>query len=468
MGKIRIFRRHIPLQIILIGAIETLLLVISFYLAAYLRFEGQPAVVADNLGPLHYPALLFAGMMILSLSAMGLYQIGLRERRTGILLRLVVGFGVGIVLLMLIYYIFPVLYVGRGVLALAVALSFLFIMLLRPALLKVLDIESIKPRVLVLGTGSKASSIIKRMRRRSDRRGFRLAGFIHYEGENCEVHHHGAVLKVHGSIARYAMAHQIDEIVVALDERRNKLSLNDLLRCRLAGIEVLDLATFFERETGAVALDLVDPSWLIFGDGFRRGFLRAQIKRLLDISIALVLLVMTLPVLLLTALLIILDDGWHKPVLYSQTRVGERGTLFRVLKFRSMRTDAEQEGVRWARKNDSRVTRVGALIRKCRVDELPQILNVLRGDMSFVGPRPERPEFVTQLEKNLLYYRERHSVKPGITGWAQLRYPYGSSERDAREKLKFDLFYVKNHTVFFDLLIMLQTVEVVLFGKGAR
>ncbi|HET6724701.1 MAG TPA: TIGR03013 family XrtA/PEP-CTERM system glycosyltransferase [Gammaproteobacteria bacterium] len=468
MGKIRIFRRHVPLQIILIGAIESLLLCLSFYLGAYLRFGGEPAAVIDNLGPLHYPALLFAGIMILSLSAMGLYQIGLRERRLGILLRLAVGFGVGIVLLMLVYYTFPTLYVGRGVLALAVLIAFLSIMLLRPALLKVLDIESIKPRVLVLGTGKKAAAIIKRMRRRSDRRGFRLAGFVQYDGDDCEIERQGSVIRVHGSIARYAIAHQIDEIVVALDDRRNTLSLNDLLRCRLAGIEVLDLATFFERETGAVALDLVDPSWLIFGDGFRHGFLRAQIKRLLDISIALLLLVLTLPVQLVTALLIILDDGWRKPVLYSQTRVGERGALFRVLKFRSMRTDAEEGGVRWARKDDTRVTHVGALIRKCRIDELPQIFNVLRGDMSFVGPRPERPEFVTELEKNLLYYRERHSVKPGITGWAQLRYPYGSSEQDAQEKLKFDLFYVKNHTVAFDLLIMLQTVEVVLFGKGAR
>lgn len=468
MGKIRIFRRHIPTQIVLIGAIETILLGASFYVGVFLRFGSEQAQVADDLGPVIYRAIVFAGIMVLSLAAMGLYQIGLRERRLGIILRLVVGFGVGVVLLMLTFYVFPTLYVGRGVLALAVLVALLFIVLMRPFLLKVLDIESIKPRVLVLGTGRKAASIIKRMRRRSDRRGFRLAGFVHHDGENCEITHHGSILQVRGSLARYARSHQIDEIVVALDERRNKLSLNELLKCRLAGIEVLDLATFFERETGAVALDLVDPSWLIFGGGFRRGFLRAQIKRLLDICIALALLLLTLPVLAVTALLIVLDDGWKKPVFYSQTRVGERGMLFKVLKFRSMRIDAESEGARWARKNDTRVTRIGALIRKCRIDELPQIFNVLRGEMSFVGPRPERPEFVTELEKNLLYYRERHVVKPGITGWAQLRYPYGASERDAREKLKYDLFYVKNHSVGFDFLIMLQTVEVILFGKGAR
>jgi sugar transferase (PEP-CTERM system associated) len=468
MGKIRIFRRHIPLQIVLIGAIETIILAFSFFIGAWLRFGGRVVLVTDDLGPLYYPALLFAGVMILSLSAMGLYQIGLRERRLGILLRLAVGFGVGVMLLMLIYYIFPVLYVGRGVLSLAVLVGFLFIMLFRPTLLRMLDIESIKPQVLVLGSGRKAASIIKRMRRRSDRRGFRLAGFVQSEKTDPAVAERGNLVRATGSIAHYALENQIDEIVIALDDRRNNLSLNDLLRCRLAGIEVLDLATFFERETGAVALDLVDPSWLIFGEGFRHGFFRVHLKRLLDIGIALVLLVVTSPVFLLTALLIMFEDGFKEPVLYSQTRVGERNTPFRVMKFRSMRTDAEKDGACWARKDDTRITNVGAIIRKCRIDELPQIFNVLKGEMSFVGPRPERPEFVTELEKNLLYYRERHSVKPGITGWAQLRYPYGSSERDAREKLKFDLFYVKNHTVAFDLLIMLRTVEVVLFGKGAR
>lgn len=468
MGKIRIFRRHVPMQIVLIGVVEALVLGGSVYVGAYARFGGDPVDIADNIGPLFDHAVLFAAVMMISLGAMGLYQINLRERRIGILLRLVVGFGVGSVLLAVIFYAFPVLYVGRGVFALAGILSFLIIIILRPLLFGLLDVESVKPRVLVLGSGRKASAIIRRMRRRSDRRGFRLVGFVQHPNETCEITQAGQVLQVGGALARYAVERQIDEIVVALDDRRDNLSVQELLKCRLSGIEVLDLATFFERETGAVALDLIDPSWLIFGDGFRRGFFRAQMKRVIDVAIALVLLILTLPLLCVTALLILIDDGWKKPVLYSQVRVGERGILFRVLKFRSMRVDAENSGPCWAQKRDSRVTRVGALIRKCRIDELPQIFNVLRGDMSFVGPRPERPEFAVELEKTIMYYRERHAVKPGITGWAQLRYPYGSSERDAREKLKYDLFYVKNHSVAFDLLILLQTVEVVLFGKGAR
>ncbi|HET7674208.1 MAG TPA: TIGR03013 family XrtA/PEP-CTERM system glycosyltransferase [Gammaproteobacteria bacterium] len=468
MGKIRIFRRHVPIQIVLIGLIEALVLAGSVYVGAYARYSGDPSDIAENVGPLFNRAILFAAVMVLSFGAMGLYQINLRERRLGILLRLVVGFAAGSILLTVIFYLFPMLYVGRGVFALAGIVAFLAIIVLRPLLFKTLDIERMKRRVLVLGSGRKAAAIIRRMRRRSDRRGFRLAGFVQFEEPPEEIERHGALINVGERLTDYAASHQIDEIVVALDDRRNNLSLAELLKCRLRGIEVLDLATFFERETGAVALDLVDPSWLIFGEGFRTGFLRAQAKRLLDIAIALTMLILTLPLLGLTAVLIVLDDGWKKPVLYSQVRIGERGMLFKVLKFRSMRTDAESAGPQWASKRDSRVTRVGAWIRKFRIDELPQIFNVLRGDMSFVGPRPERPEFVAELEKNLLYYRERHAVKPGITGWAQLRYPYGSSQKDALEKLKYDLFYVKNHSVAFDLLILLQTVEVVLFGKGAR
>jgi sugar transferase (PEP-CTERM system associated) len=244
--------------------------------------------------------------------------------------------------------------------------------------------------------------------------------------------------------------------------------MSELLECKLAGVKVVDLHTFFERETGAVPLEYLDSSWLIFSDGFRRGLVSAWSKRVVDIAFSLILLLLLWPVLLITALAIMIDDGWGKPVVYRQQRVGEAGSPFSLAKFRSMRVDAEKDGPVWAGQNDHRVTRVGAVIRKFRVDELPQLFNVLRGDMSFVGPRPERPEFVRDLDASIIYYRERHTVKPGITGWAQLCYPYGASERDSREKLKFDLYYVKNRGLFFDLFILLQTVEVVLFGKGAR
>ncbi|MDH3590100.1 MAG: TIGR03013 family PEP-CTERM/XrtA system glycosyltransferase, partial [Gammaproteobacteria bacterium] len=237
--------------------------------------------------------------------------------------------------------------------------------------------------------------------------------------------------------------------------------------CKLNGIRVSDVLTYFERETGKVKLDLLYPSWMIFSEGFARNRLQTISERVFDIVASVILLLITWPIMLLVAFAVILDDGF--PILYRQERVGFQGHLFEVLKFRSMHVDAEKDGVpQWAASDDERVTRVGRIIRKFRFDELPQIINVLRGDMSFVGPRPERPDFVDQLSQRIPYYRERHCVKPGITGWAQLKYEYGASQQDALEKLQYDLYYVKNHTLLLDLMILLQTAEVVLWRTGAR
>jgi sugar transferase (PEP-CTERM system associated) len=254
-----------------------------------------------------------------------------------------------------------------------------------------------------------------------------------------------------------------------MDDRRRDFPVRELLDCRLAGVEVIDLVSFLERETGRVHLDVLNPSWIIFSEGFRRDGVRQATKRAFDIVASFALVLVTWPFMLLTALAILLEDGPRAPVLYRQRRVGLDGRNFDVLKFRSMRTDAEGDGkARWATGSDDRVTRVGSFIRKVRIDELPQIFNVLRGDMSFVGPRPERPQFVAELSDSIPYYEERHCAKPGITGWAQICYPYGSSEKDSLEKLQYDLYYLKNHSLLFDMMILLQTVEVVLLGKGAR
>jgi len=258
------------------------------------------------------------------------------------------------------------------------------------------------------------------------------------------------------------------EIVVAMDDRRRGFPIAELLECRLAGIDVTELLSFLERETGRVRIDVLNPSWMIFGQGFRRDPLRLISSRTLDLAASLSVLALASPLMLLAVLAIKFEDGWTAPVLYRQRRVGFGGKPFDVLKFRSMRTDAESDGLaRWAQLRDPRVTRVGSFMRKVRIDELPQLFNVLRGQMSVVGPRPERPEFVADLAERIPYYVERHCVKPGLTGWAQLCYPYGSSERDALEKLQYDLFYVKNNSLLFDLAILLQTVEVVLFGNGS-
>jgi sugar transferase (PEP-CTERM system associated) len=275
-------------------------------------------------------------------------------------------------------------------------------------------------------------------------------------------------LDIGSSLHAWAIQHHIDEIVVGPDDRRGNLPMDDLLECKHHGIDVVHLVQFLERESGKVELTAY-PSWLVFSDGFDASPLRRISKRAFDVFATAVVLALTWPLMLLVTLAIRIESGAGQPILYRQDRVGERGRIFSLVKFRSMRTDAELDGIaRWASKNDDRVTRVGRFIRKVRLDELPQLWNVLKGNMSIIGPRPERPQFVEQLSKKVCYYSLRHCVKPGLAGWAQLRYPYGASEEDAAEKLTFDLFYVKNHNFRFDLMIFIQTLEVVLFARGAR
>ena len=279
----------------------------------------------------------------------------------------------------------------------------------------------------------------------------------------------GLVLERPESLLEYCTENDIDEIVVAMDEKRNSKPLDALLRCKINGIEISDILGFFEREQGKIPLDIMRPDWLIYSDGFEKSALKGVMKRSFDIIASMLILAITWPFMLFAFLAIKIEDGWDAPVIYQQDRVGLLGQSFPVLKFRSMSVNAEKAGVaQWATKNDSRVTKVGAFMRTTRIDELPQILNVLRGDMSFVGPRPERPQFVEELGNQIPYYHERHAVKPGITGWAQVCYPYGASINDSIQKQEFDLYYIKNHTIFLDILILAQTAEVVLFGKGAR
>jgi sugar transferase (PEP-CTERM system associated) len=278
----------------------------------------------------------------------------------------------------------------------------------------------------------------------------------------------GQLLALQGTLTQTAHSLGVDEIVVALTERRaGSMPLRQLLDCKLSGIKVYDLNTHFEKTLGQIRVDYLNASWLIFGDGFNQGALRTFVKRVFDLVSATLLLVLAAPVMLLTALAIRLESPGR--VFYRQERVGLDGRTFFVIKFRSMRDDAEKDGTpRWASANDDRVTRVGALIRRVRIDELPQFLNVLKGEMSLVGPRPERPYFVEHLTQKIPFFAVRHSVKPGITGWAQVRYAYGATVEDSQEKLQYDLYYVKNHTLFLDLVVLFETIGVVLTGKGAR
>jgi sugar transferase (PEP-CTERM system associated) len=462
--RIRVFGHYLHGSIGALVALESMLLFCVFILATVLRLGGEG--VHQHVAVYWPQAFLFTAALVICLLAFGLYSSRQRARTTGIVVRVAAAVTAGITIVTLFFFFIPNVWVGRGVLLIAAGLALVLLAVLRMVFYVVFDESLFKRRVLVYGTGRNAAPIGK-LRRRADRRGFALVGFVQPEGEACEIPPE-LLLRENGSLPELCDRYDVDEIVVAMDERRRGFPIRDMLECRLGGTDITELLTFLERETGRVRIDVLNPSWLIFGQGFRRDTARLVSSRLLDLAASTMILLLTLPVMIVTAIAIKIEDGLKAPVFYAQPRVGLGGRVFNVLKFRSMRTDAERHGAQWATKGDTRVTRVGSFIRKCRIDELPQILCVFRGHMSFVGPRPERPQFVAELSEKIPYYVQRHSVKPGITGWAQLCYPYGSSEQDALEKLQYDLYYIKNNTLLFDLAILLQTAEVVFMGKGAR
>ena len=445
---------------------ELVLVSLAVTIAAWLRFYSDPESHLAFAQSAPVRTFLVAICTTGAMAAFGLYQVHTRYNRMDLVLRLLMSFLFGGIALLVMYYVVPQTYIGRGVLAIALSLAIVMVFVLRMLLQRVFDAEGFKRRVLVLGAGENANLINSRLRRRSDRHSFLLVGFLPIRGQ-AEVVPDSLRLSCATGLLELTRELNIHEIVVAPDERRGGLPMEQLLTCAQRWIRVTDLPDFFEREAGMIKLNVVDPSALIFSGGFDHSLPRQLSKRFFDLVAASGLLLLAWPAMLLTAACIRLESSG--PILYRQTRVGESGKAFELIKFRSMRVDAEKDGVAcWAKKNDDRTTRVGSFIRMVRLDELPQLFNVLCGDMSFVGPRPERPQFVDLFNERIRYYGVRHSVKPGLTGWAQLRYPYGASVHDAEEKLKFDLFYVKNQGLTFDLMILLQTVEVVLFGRGAR
>ncbi|MCR6699724.1 MAG: TIGR03013 family PEP-CTERM/XrtA system glycosyltransferase [Dokdonella sp.] len=465
---LRFLRDQANRWLIALATGEGLLLALSLWLAVRIRYWYDHEWLSEYSGGFLLRSLVFGAVIVLAMAALGLYQPRMRERLFGVLARQAIGFLLGGIGLALLYYVVPHLYIGRGVAGIGMLIGFVAVATYRAAFMRLIDVEALKRRVLVLGSGRRASMISSRMRRRVDRRGFAVVGFLPMEGETPSVPA-DTLLRPGTPLSDFVQQRQIAEIVVGSDDRRGSLPMAELLECKQNGVMITDLPTFFERELGKVQLDLVDPSWLVFSDGFNASPLRRFSKRVFDVVAALLVLVPMSPFMLLTALAIRIESGWRAPVLYRQERVGERGQVFSLAKFRSMRPDAEKNGVAvWAAKNDDRVTRVGRFIRKTRLDELPQLWNILRGDMSLIGPRPERPQFVDELAKKIRYYQLRHCVKPGLAGWAQLNFPYGATEEDAAEKLKYDLFYVKNHNLLLDAAILLQTLEVVLFGRGAR
>lgn len=459
---IRVFRHYVPRSLVLLGTFEALVLVFSLYVGTLLTSAQTPVSTAD----LDFPEIFFfLGVMLSAMIATGLYQRNVCRSTRGIVFRVTLSFMCGFGLMALSYVLFPNVLFENGVVLPAIVSAFVGVLVVRVLFLRAIDQSLLVRRVLVVGAGSKAEPVARL--HTTNLRDALIVGFLSVANDPVAVGR-AKVWPASTSLSRLVDEQDIDEIVVALEDRRKNFPMEDLLTCKMNGIEVLDLVQFLERQTGKIQVESLHPCHFIFADGYVQTVMRPMSKRLFDVVASMGLLAVTWPLMLITMIAIKLESGRRAPVFYSQTRVGAHGKLFRIMKFRSMIENAESTGAMWAEENDPRITRVGAFIRKTRIDELPQLWNVLKGNMSFVGPRPERPEFVAKLIETIPYYNLRHGMKPGITGWAQVSFPYGASEEDALEKLQYDLYYMKNGSVFLDINILLQTIQVILWRKGSR
>ena len=460
----RVFKHYVPNAVLLLALFDFVLLLGAAELAWVIRAR-QIDMAIDPAVTRFVPLLSFALSLQCAMIAVGVYGVDSLQSLRFAAARLLVAICLGVILLSTIYFAIPGATLWRSNSLYAMGIAYVLLVSIRALLGKALGSETFKRRVLVLGAGARAD----RLRRLGNAKGVGFTVVGHVDMGDVPSVIPTAILRNHiENLSDHVTRLNITEVVLALEERRNAIPLNDLLRIRTAGVHVNEITTFLERETGRVDLRSTNPSWLIFSDGFSSGRrLSSVAKRVFDIGASGLLLVLTVPLVVVTAMLVKLET--KGPAFYRQTRVGLFGQEFDILKLRSMRFDAEIAGTAvWAEKDDPRITRIGRIIRKLRIDELPQVWTVLKGEMSFVGPRPERPTFVAELAQQMPYYAERHMVKPGITGWAQINYPYGASMDDARQKLEYDLYYAKNYTPFLDVVILLQTIRVVLFPEGAR
>jgi sugar transferase (PEP-CTERM system associated) len=418
----------------------------------------------------HYGVYKAALVTIVCLAAFyfyDLYDFVVIGDRRELVLRLMQALGMAWVALAVIFYVAPDLMVGRGVSLIALPLALGLMVGWRVSIHYLLGHPKMGERILIVGTGAQGLEIAREVLARRDA-GYRIVGFVDNKPELVgRSLINPRVLGTTTDLPELVRREGIDRIVVAMGERRGRFPTKQLLDLSLSGDVAIEEGTsFYERLTGRVHLDMLRPSWLIFTGRGRQARLSAFLRALLHRGAALVGGLLSLPIVILTAIAIKLDSPG--PIFYRQERVGKNGRIFTLIKFRSMRVDAEKEGPVWAKENDDRTTRVGRIIRKTRIDEIPQFWNILKGEMNFVGPRPERPHFVKQLAEEIPFYEQRHLVAPGLTGWAQIKYPYGASIEDARQKLQYDLYYIKNQSLALDALIMFETIKIILFGRGAR
>jgi sugar transferase (PEP-CTERM system associated) len=456
----RVFNRYVSQRHLTVFTGETLVIYGSMAFVAYWYGPG------DELPTALWKGALVTALCLACLYYNELYDLTIVRTSREVVIRMLQAVGTALILMALLYLALPWLVVADGAFLTAAAIFLVGMVLWRLVFNRVGTLHSFGERILILGTDATAQILARQVLAQQDF-AYEIVGFIDEDPKRIgESVVNPRVVGTPADIERLVATRRIDRIVVGLSDRRGRLPVRPLLRAKLRGVRVEDVSTAYERLTGKLLVEDIRPSWLIFSDDFRASRITRQSKRLFDVVLALVGLTVGIPFMLLTAAAIWLESGF--PILYRQQRTGENGREFTLNKFRSMRQDAEQGTPIWASDSDDRVTRVGQFIRKTRLDELPQLWNVLNGDMSFVGPRPERPFFVAQLAAQIPFYEQRHAVKPGITGWAQVKYRYGASLEDSREKLRYDLYYVKHLSLSFDLTILFDTVKVVLFAKGAR
>jgi sugar transferase (PEP-CTERM system associated) len=462
---LRIFDQYIPVRKIAFFFLESLFIGGMVILGAYLRFLGHPA------GFYQYEYLILKAVLIVACVQLSLYYFDLYDLkafRSNIELgiRLLQSLGVSSILLAFLYYLFPLLIIWRGIFLISLGFIGVVIVSWRIIYNHILKTRQFDQRIMIIGSGALAKNIAREIVERVDT-GFKLIGFITDLPERVgEKLVNPSIIGDQSQILDIATKERVDRVIVALEERRGNFPDAQLLECKMRGIGIEEGIHFYEHLTGRLQVESLHPSFLIFSEGFKKSKLTMWTKRVSEFALSLIGLILLSPVILVISLLIKIDS--RGPVFYKQERVGERGKIFKLIKFRSMVENAEANGPVWAEQDDKRITRVGRWMRKWRLDEVPQMFNVLKGDMSFVGPRPERHFFVEKLRKEIPFYDQRFSVRPGVTGWAQIKYPYGASNKDALEKLKYDLYYIKNLSLLYDLLIIFETIKVVLFRKGAR
>ncbi len=465
----RIFSKYVSPKTLVLVLLEGGLIALALICAVRIRFwdstQGFSSYTAFPEFGLQ--AIVFVATLQICFYYGDLYNLRHTHLRNERMMAVAQSLGASCLLLGVLYYVFPSLVLGRGVFFISMALVPAFIGVSRVGLDRIWQAAALKENVAIMGTESLACTVASELAKRHDL-SVRLRGFIdvHPSRNGRETLLDHPILSPGEDLLGLVERHEISRIIVALEDRRNALPVRDLVRLRVQGVRIEDAHSTISALTGREWLATVKPSWFVFSDGFQRSHTTIILKRAIDLASAVIGLVVTLPIMLLTSVAIRLDS--KGPIIFRQKRVGLRGKCFQVLKFRTMRMDAEAAGAQWATDNDPRATWLGRFLRKYRLDELPQFVNVIRGEMSLVGPRPERPEFVDELRKQISYYDERHSVRPGITGWAQTQYRYGSSVEDAARKLEFDLFYLKNMSIFFDCAIILDTVGIMFSGSGAR